>query len=679
MEALSKDIQEAMEGTSLRPKNAAARVWGCLSAVGQDERSVGNPTLQASLGWAEGGEMLDTYSNGSGGGGGGGSGGVGGGGVAGTIAPGALYVAREGTLMNLVLTGLQSVASGVLAGGVEAQEEGPKQDEDQKGKSEKQEKGKNPKSEQEKGKQEKAKKGKSEQEKDKRGEEAAAPSHPSLFAASAVACLKSCPSLRVPHLQMAAVVEALFRAGHGAAVETGCISLALALADKEQAYSTWLRGLFRWDLFANLSREARRHLISVFDEIVAKVPSGTARGLVEEVWNSLASSFVCPVPEGSASRGGEGASLSSAEGIAQAAAFLSALGRRLATAAAAATAVAAAGAEGQAAEVGAGDEIKSVTTETFLPYFMDAFASLDDEGDGYLAPLDQDAPEAPLWDALVVLLSCLPRRGVEDAIAFKAGAAAAGGSSSENPSRQAVRAYLLSRVAAAERAAGQSQFEGGASSAVAATATTAGLGSVARWAARRRTDQGASAAVLPRLVEGLKRVDAAPARGKWFQTLLDTAALPESCPTRAAALVSGASAAWEPSSLGLLVVGEEVKALSGRGLRGGNRGGAIWYSMSVTSPRAVAEVEKGSPGSSAEVLARLFKLSGLLSRRRQEAAGGAGTDNESGAKGLEEVRWGVEGFIRGLRHSPPVLKGTLSRQFALFAESTAAEEALSCV
>lgn len=676
MEALSKDIQEAMEGTSLRPKNAAARVWGCLSAVGQDERSVGNPTLQASLGWAEGGEMLGTYS--SGGGGGGGSGGVGGGGVTGSIAPGALYVAREGTLMNLVLTGLQSVASGVHAGGVEAQEEGPKQDEDQNGEGKKQEKGENPKSEQEKGKQEKAKMRKGEQEKDKRGEEAAAPSHPSLFAASAVACLKSCPSLRVPHLQMAAVVEALFRGGHGATVETGCISLALALADKEQAYSTWLRGLFRWELFANLSREARRHLVSVFDEIVAKVPSGTARGLVEEVWNSLASSFVCPVSEDSASRGGGGIYLSSAEGIAQGAAFLSALGRRLVTAAAAAVAVA--GAEGEAAEAGAGDEIRIVTTETFLPYFMDAFASLDDGGDGYLAALDRDAPEAPLWDALVGLLSRLPRRGVEDAIAFKAGAAAAGGPSSENPSRQAVRAYLVSRVAAvAERAAGQSQFEGGASSAGAATATTAGIGSVARWAAQRRTDQGASAAVLPRLVEGLKRVDTAPARGKWFQTLLDTAALPESCPTRAAVLVSGASAAWEPSSLGLLVVGEEVKALSGRGLRDGNREGAIWYSMSVTSPRAVAEVEKGSPGSSAEVLARLFKLSGLLSRRRQEAAGEAGSDDEGGGKGLEEVRWGVEGFIRGLRHSPPVLKGTLSRQFALFAESTAAEEALSCV
>ena len=94
-----------MEGTSLRPKNAAARVWGCLSAVGQDERSVGNPALQGSLGWAAGGEMLGTYSSdGFKGGGGGGDGGVGGGEVAGTIAPGALYVAREGTLMNLAVS-----------------------------------------------------------------------------------------------------------------------------------------------------------------------------------------------------------------------------------------------------------------------------------------------------------------------------------------------------------------------------------------------------------------------------------------------------------------------------------------------------------------------------------------------------------------------------------------------
>ena len=375
------------------------------------------------------------------------------------------------------------------------------------------------------------------------------------------------------------------------------------------------------------------------------------------------------------------------------------MSRKLATAAVAAAAGAATSAAGEAE---AGDEVESVTTETILPCFLNAFAHLDDDCDGCLAPLDRDAPEAPLWDALVGLLSRLPRGGVEDAIAFKPGAATAGGFSSENPSHQVVRAYLVSRVAAADRATGESQLEAGPlsksssssssppfSSAGAATATTAGLGSVARWAARRRTDQGASAAVLPRLVEGLKLIGGAPARGKWFQTQLDTTALPESCPIRAAALVGGASVAWEPSSLGLLVVGEEVEALSGRGLRGGNRGsvsrsdgnreGALWYSLSVTSPRAVAEVEKGSPGSSAEVLARLFKLSGLLSRRRHEAAGGVGRDDEGDARDLEEVRRGVEGFIRGLRHSPPVLKGTLSRQFALFAESTAAEEALSCV
>lgn len=690
VEALSKDIQEAMEGTSLRPKNAAARVWGCLSAVGQDERSVGNSTLQASLGWAEGGEMLGTYSNGGDGDGGGGIGGMGGRGIAGTIVPGALCVAREGTLMNVVLTSLQAVASGVHAVGVEAQGGGPKRDDGRKGEGG-QEKGRR-QGEQEKGKQEKARKRKSEQEKDERREEPAAPAHPSLFAASALACLKSCPALRVPHLQMAVVVEALFRGGHGPGVETACISLALALAEKEQAYSTWLRGLFRKELFVNLSRETRRHLISVFDEIVAKVPSGTARGLVEEIWDSLAANLFCPVSEGSASRGGEGVSLSSAESIAHGTDFLSALGRKLAAAAAAGNA---------AGEAEVGDEIASVTTETLLPCFMNAFAHLDDERDSYLALLDGDAPETPLWDALVGLLSRLPRRGVEDAIAFKAGPAAAGGFSSENASDQVVRAYLVSRVAAAERAASQSQLEAGLlsksfsssstppySSAGAATVTTAGLGSVAKWAARRRTDLGASAAVLPHLVEGLKLVDVAPAKRKWFQTLLDTAALPESCPIRAAALVGGASAAWEPSSLGLLVVGEEVEALSGRGLRGGNRGnlsrsdenrgGALWYSLSVTSPRAVGEVEKGAPGSSAEVLARLFKLSGLLSRRGHEAAGGAGADDEGAARDLEEVRWGVEGFIRGLRHSPPVLKGTLSRQFALFAESTAAEEALSC-
>lgn len=691
METLLKDIQETMEGTSLRPKNAAARVWGCLSSVGQDERSVDNPTLRVALGWMEGGETLGTCSSDGGGGG------VGGGEVAGTIAPGALYVAHEGTLMNVVLTGLQSVASGAHAVGVEALEEGPKdgsKEGESKQRKETQEKRKKEKYEQEGGKQEAGKQEKRKKGKLEQRDEAVAPAHPSLFAASAVACLETCPALRVPHLQMAAVIGALFRGGHGAVVETGCISLALALADKEQAYSTWLRGLFRRELFANLSRESRRHLMSVFDEIIAKVPSGTERGLVEEVWDGLASKYFCPAPEGSSSAGGGGAVQSSAEDVAQGAAFLSAMGRRLAVVAAAA---------GAAGEAGADGEVKIITAETFLPCFINAFSSLGDGGDSALALLNRNAPEAPLWDALVGVLSCLPRGDVENAIAFTNGAATEGRSSSESLSHQAVRAYLVSRVAAAKRAAGPSQSGVcslpkppsylPSSSGGAATVTTAGLGSVARWAARRRTDQGASAAVLPHLVEGLKHVDAAPARGKWFQALLEIATLPESRFTLAAALVSGASAAWEPSSVGMLVVGDKTEELSGRGFRSGNGGnenrvggsregwnrrGAIGYSMSVTAPRAVAEVEKGSPGSSAEVLARLFKLSGVLSRRRRDAAAGAGA-NEDHAVELEEVRSGVEGFIRGLRHSSPVLKGTLSRQFALFAESAAAEKALSYV
>ena len=305
METLLKDIQETMEGTSLRPKNAAARVWGCLSSVGQDERSVDNPTLRVALGWMEGGETLGTCSSDGGGGG------VGGGEVAGTIAPGALYVAHEGTLMNVVLTGLQSVASGAHAVGVEALEEGPKdgsKEGESKQRKETQEKRKKEKYEQEGGKQEAGKQEKRKKGKLEQRDEAVAPAHPSLFAASAVACLETCPALRVPHLQMAAVIGALFRGGHGAVVETGCISLALALADKEQAYSTWLRGLFRRELFANLSRESRRHLMSVFDEIIAKVPSGTERGLVEEVWDGLASKYFCPAPEGSSSAGGGGLS-----------------------------------------------------------------------------------------------------------------------------------------------------------------------------------------------------------------------------------------------------------------------------------------------------------------------------------------------------------------------------------
>ncbi|CAM9900496.1 unnamed protein product [Scytosiphon promiscuus] len=48
VEALSQDVLAAVEGTSIRPKNAAARVWGCMAAVGQDERSAGDPRRMLS-------------------------------------------------------------------------------------------------------------------------------------------------------------------------------------------------------------------------------------------------------------------------------------------------------------------------------------------------------------------------------------------------------------------------------------------------------------------------------------------------------------------------------------------------------------------------------------------------------------------------------------------------------
>lgn len=614
VEMLLEDVDEAMEGTSLRVKNAAARVWGCLSAVGQDERSVGDQVFRNALGWTEEGGTPGVYSRRVGVE-------VGGGGAVGAISSDALCVAREGTLMNTVLTGLQSVATFVdnVGDGLEG----------------------------------------------KATRDALAPARPSLFAASAMACLEACPTLRVPHSQMAVVIEALFRGGHGVEVETRCISLALALADRERAYSTWLRGLSKGQLFLNLSQGARRHLVLVLDQVALKMPTETIWGLIEDVWTALTSKWFARMRRCSAS--GEGVAFDDSECISQAAAFLASLGRLAWTATAAAAA--------------AYSHVASVTTTSVLPSILGAFAVRD-----VLAVLDGGAPEAPLWDALVGLLSHLSRRDVEDAIGFKPGDSAR--LSSVDRCQEAIRAYLTSRLAAAEGAMSATAAKTSAMafsvspsssssspSAAPAAAAAAGLGGVARWATRTLTDRRASAVVLPHLAEGLNCVNAATgARGAWFQTLLDMAGLPESCSMRATALVGGAAAVCDPSKIGFLVVGEKADDLFGRDevRRRRYQGGALLYAMSLAAPRAVARAEKLSSGVSAEVLARLLRLSGLLHRRE----GVTGAD-EGGKKELEEVRLGVEGFVRGLRHAPPVLSGTMSRQYASYAESVAAERALS--
>lgn len=665
VEALLQDVQAAMDGTSLRPKNAAARVWGCLCAAGQDEHSAGDPVLQDALGWTKSGGTL------------GADGADVGGGLAEAVGADALRVAREGTLMNEVLTGLQEVASGMQGGDGQAME--------------------------------------TDAEKKLQMPAVAAaaalviaPECSALFAESALACLEPCPTLRVPHPQMAAVIQALFRGGHGAAVESRCVSLALALADKDRAYSTWLRGLFGEVFFGNLSAGTRRHLVSMFDRVALKVPSKTAGSLIEEVWGGLTWTLFSHASRGLETavqertavvggRGSGGVALDYGEGIFQTAMFLSRLEILVATAKAS-------GRSGDrtSAMTAVVESVAAVTTATVLPSVLRALEARDcaDGAETIAASssgcrehrrlffLETAAPEAPLLESLVGLLSCLPRQRVADAIAFKSGAAAVtepatnSADASRQVVRQAIRAYLISRLArkgteTAEKMESSSQAP-----------SDIRLGSVARWATRARTDRTASAVVLPRLSAGLGDMDDGASRARWFRTLLDTAGLPESCPMRAASLVAGAAAAWEPSNTAFLVTGEEASDdLLGQGVYRSTRllpgkfycnrgagGGALLYVLGVAAPKAVATLEKSSPEVSAEVLSRLFRLSGSLRGRRAEL----GMDlAEGGTVGeLEEVRLGVEGFIRGLRHAPPVLNGVLSRQFSSYAESVAAEQAL---
>lgn len=591
VEALLQDVLGAMDGTSIRPKNAAARVWGCMSAVGQDERSIGNITLQEALGWTESGGTSGTSLEG-------------GGAAGGAITLDALCVAREGTLMNLVLTGLQSVAAGLSDA-----EDGAKSE--------------------------------------KKKQKAFVPVHSSLFASSAMASLEPCSSaLRVPHPQMAAVIEALFRGGHGVEVQKGAVQMALALADKEQAYSTWLRGLFHKPLFVNLPHDLRGHLVRVVGQVFLKLPSDMGNDLVKELWDTIISRLFTPWSSASVSEL-QGVVADGGEGIRQATAFLSAMGT-----------------------LSQDSGIESITMASFVPSILQAFSARGD-----FTRFDLDPNEAPLWRALVGLLSRFPWKHLQDKIALKPKDVME--TSSADQYDRTIREYLTSRLAPVSEAKSVSPTDVSSHSspppaaADPAVATAKMLGSVARWGTRVRTKREASAAVLPRLAERLKPISATAAGGKWLLTLLDTAELPESCPIRATALVGGATAVWEPWNTGLLVVGEKADELLGRGLCSGNHRGAFLYSMGVTAPRAVVRADKESPDLSTEVLARLFRLSGLLQGRI-----GSAIDGRSVAE-LEEVRCGLECFIRGLRHAPGVLNGALSRSLASYAESVATGHALS--
>ncbi|CAM9900565.1 unnamed protein product [Scytosiphon promiscuus] len=472
------------------------------------------------------------------------------------------------------------------------------------------------------------------------------PQRPSLFAASAMASLGLCRTLRVPHPQMAVVIEALFRGGHGAEVQMGCVSLALKLADKEQAYSTWLCGLFQRPLFVNLPLDVRRHLISVVDRLFIALPAEIATKLMEGVWSTITSSLFAHWSSGVRS-GRDGTSLPDSEGITQAEAFLSRAGALVAA--------------------GAGSQVESITLAGFLPSILEAFC---DRGD--LTCLDTDTDEAPLWDALVGLLSRLPWKHVKGTIASKSDGATSRATSAVVCDRT-FRQYLTSRLALAGEAevtqAPGTSARQPSSLPAAAAATAAGkvLGSVARWAIRTSTDREASAAVLPRIAEGVKGIEATAAAGKWLLSLLDAAELPESCVLRALALVGGAATNWEPSGKGLLVTGDRTDKLFGRGMYGDDFGLAFWYSMSVTAPRAVLRLDRASPDVSTEVIARLLKVAGLLQGRVH----GAATADDSAVAELKDARCGVEGFIRGLRHAPAVMDGALSRPFASYAESVA--------
>lgn len=665
------DIQGVMDGTSLRPKSAAARVWGCLAALGQDERSIGNPTLTNALGWS-----------GCSGGGGGERVGVSNSEnsrpVGGSIRADALRVAREGTLMNSVLTRLQTVAEGGVLAIVDA-DEALGSDRGDKGK----------------------------------------PTLPREFARSALACLEVCGhadrALRVPHSQMAAVLEALFGGGHGAAVETGCVSLVLALADKDQIYSTWLRGWLRGSIFMNLARETRQHFVSVFDRLALKLPTGIVSTVIEDVWGAVSAEVFADGTDSAARRSstkrkgepvmGPEATVCSVDLVSL---FLSSLRKAI-------LAERGEPSKDPTSPATVRESITGVVVTVILPSCIVGYA---DRGDRNISFLDRSAPDYALWDALVGLLCCLPQHRVEDVINFKLSAAncaaTAASTAPTDRSEQAIKAYLTARLAATTQHFWTSTDERAQLSSGSSSEAAVRLGYVTRWVTRKGNDRRVSTILLPHIAEGLKRVNSmfvgeavsSEWKAGWLRTQLDTAGLPEICTSEMFALLGAAAVVWEPpSSLALLAMGETASEMArnrrsimdsatDQGKTGDEdvslsislRQGALTspgsrlLALGVAAPKVVTNAEKGSNGVSTEVLARLLRVPGILRtmiRERIEVMN-AGGDCQQGAvlEELEEVRLGVDRFIEGLKHSPAILSGRMSGQFSAHASSIAAERAL---
>lgn len=665
-----EDIQEVMDGTSLRPKSAAARVWGCLAALRQDERSIGNSTLTNALGWsdcrASGGGERGGVSNSENSRPAGKS-----------IRADALRVAREGTLMNSVLNGLQTVAEGGVLAVVDADEASGSQRSD-KGKS----------------------------------------ALPREFARSALACLEVCGradrALRVPHSQMATVLEALFRGGHGVAVETGCVSLALALADKDQIYSTWLRDRLRGSIFMNLARETRQHFVSAFDRLALKLPSGIVSTVVEDVWGALSPEVFVDGTDSAARRSStkrEGESVHGSEthvfAVDLVSLFLSSLRKAILAERGEAS-------KDPTSPAAVRESITGVVVTVILPSCIAGYA-----GRGYhdVSFLDRSAPDYALWDALVGLLCCLPQHRVADVIDFKLGAETCAAAAASTPptdrTGQAIKAYLTVRLAAANQYFSISEDEKAQLSKRSSSEAAVRLGHVARWATRKGNDRRTSTVLLPHLAEGLKRVNSTSVeavssewKAGWLRTQLDTAGLPEMCPLKILALLGAAAVAWEPpSNLALLAMGETashgpgdrrsktdsaadqgeigiVDASLSVSLRQGAWAGpgSRLIALGVSAPKVVTNAEKRSNDVSTEVLARLLRVPGMLRDKRSEGIEVTDKDGDcqQGATlgELEEVRLGVDRFIEGLKHSPAILSGRMSRQFSAHASSVAAERAL---
>lgn len=654
VEALLGVIEQGMAGTSIRVKNASARVWGYLSAISQDERSDGDPVLLEALGWGQGG---GTRSGGPGNSGG----------PAGSIAPDALNVAREGSLMSDVLRGLQAVATG---GGYESL--------GQFGRSLLEDKGPG----------------------DSGERMVPELSSRSLFARSALKCLESCSvPLRVPHPQMAAVLAALFKGGYGSGVEAGSVSLAVRLASRDQAYPAWLRGLMKAPVFGNLSPATRGHLVAVFADVLLALPAKVAGGVVEEAWDNLI--VMLPAVEASGGERGGGD-----EGVRLMAAFFCGLarlaGRIAPSSVPAGSGTGGAGDPASAAALLA--EVSSMTTTVIVPAMVSRYDTgtglyaihvtaavrrgpADDEDlcaggdDGY----DDLDPEARLLGALTCLLRCIPQEQLAAAVAFDPTI------KRTDYGKQVIRGHLIARLASEQpgRRAGQKH-----PAATIPCSASGILGSVVRWAVRTETPLDAGAAVLSHVARSLGRVSIA-GRLAWLRMILDVAGLSEVCPLRALALLASAALLWEPSSAAFLALGESGEALftdhyqeprseSGKssstvqiemgigiGLWAGPGTGitearGMFCAAGAAVPKAVMRVEGTSPGAAGDVLARLLRLSDVLGRGRISPE-------------VRDARVCVDGFIRGLRHAPPVSGGAMSQQFAAHARVVSSAKALADV